>query len=184
MSIDPRDLFVSLNPTGLSDTELEMDRSGFMDDRTHSDYLIFLAGYKAGAGDEEESECQRHRPINAEGCKPDSNIQLSDLPCAGAASCRSLDKAEGEQPDLNNPSPDLNAASAWLEAARRNLNSAVEQAYPIGSKLMVDRGTHHARVEVVSHPNAAHPGTISVQNIKTGKRYRIDYSRVLEQHHD
>ncbi|QDY37578.1 hypothetical protein CHR26_15455 [Pseudomonas putida] len=101
-----------------------------------------------------EIEC--HRQVNAEGCKADSD----------------------------NPYHDLNAASAWLEAARLNLNSAVEQAYPIGSKLMVDRGTHHARVEVISHPNAAHPGTISVQNIKTGKRYRIDYSRVLELRHD
>ena len=129
-----------------------------------------------------EIEC--HRQVNAEGCKPDSNTLLSGAHCASVTPCRCLDKAEGYKPDLINPSPDLNAASAWLEAARRNLNSAVEQAYPIGSKLMVDRGTHHARVEVVSHPNAAHPGTISVQNIKTGKRYRIDYSRVLEQHHD
>ncbi|AOX10704.1 hypothetical protein Q5O_20715 [Pseudomonas putida JB] len=47
------------------------------------------------------AEIERHRQINAEGCKLDSNIQLSGLPCAGAASCRSLDKAEGEQPDLN-----------------------------------------------------------------------------------
>ncbi|AYO01076.1 hypothetical protein D8767_19820 [Pseudomonas sp. LTGT-11-2Z] len=47
------------------------------------------------------AEIERHRHINAEGCKPDSNIQLSGLPCAGAASCHSLDKAEGEQPDLN-----------------------------------------------------------------------------------
>lgn len=129
-----------------------------------------------------EVECQRQ--VNAEGCKPDSNILLPGASCPSAMPYRSLDKAEGYKPDLINPSPDLNAASAWLEAARRNLNSAVEQAYPIGSKLMVDRGTHHTRVEVVSHPNAAHPGTISVQNIKTGKRYRIDYSRVLEQRHD
>lgn len=130
------------------------------------------------------AEIERHRQVNAEGCKPDSNTLLSGAPCANTTSCLSLDKAEGYMPDLINFSPDLNAASAWLEAARRNLNSAVEQAYPIGSKLMVDRGTHHARVEVVCHPNAAHPGTISVQNIKTGKRYRIDYSRVLEQRHD
>ena len=130
------------------------------------------------------AEIERHRQVNAEGCKPDSNTLPSSILCANTTPCRSLDKAEGYMPDLINPSDDLNAASAWLEAARRNLNSAVEQAYPIGSKLMVDRGTHHARVEVVSHPNAAHPGTISVQNIKTGKRYRIDYSRVLEQRHD
>lgn len=47
------------------------------------------------------AEIERHRQISAEGYKPDSIIQLSGLPCAAAASCRSLDKAEGEQPDLN-----------------------------------------------------------------------------------
>lgn len=47
------------------------------------------------------AEIERHRLVEAEGCKPDSNILLSGLPCAGTASCRSLDKAEGEQPDLN-----------------------------------------------------------------------------------
>lgn len=47
------------------------------------------------------TEIERHRQVNAEGCKPDSNILLSSLPSAGTASCRSLDKAEGEQPDLN-----------------------------------------------------------------------------------
>ncbi|MBP2081634.1 MULTISPECIES: hypothetical protein [Pseudomonas] len=130
------------------------------------------------------AEIERHRQVNAEGCKPDSNTLLCGVPCTNATPCRSLDKAEGDMPDLINPSHDLNAACAWLEAARRNLNSAVEHAYPIGSKLMVDRGTHHAHVEVVCHPNVAHPGTISVQNIKTGKRYRIDYSRVLEERHD
>ncbi len=111
MSIDPRDLFVSLNPTGLSDTELEKDRSGFIDDRTHSDYLIFLAGYKAGAGDGEESEYQRHRPINAEGCKPESSSLPFGMPCAGAATSRSLDKAEGCKPDLVNPPHQLQRQS-------------------------------------------------------------------------
>jgi len=47
------------------------------------------------------AEIEHHRQINAEGCKPDSNILLAGIPCAGAASCRSINKAEGEQPDLN-----------------------------------------------------------------------------------
>lgn len=73
MSIDPRDLFVRLNPLGLDERDLEKDSTGFADDRTHNDYLVFLAGYKAGTVDGEGRECQRHRPINAEGCKPDLN---------------------------------------------------------------------------------------------------------------
>lgn len=101
MSIDPRDLFVSLNPLGLDERELEKDSTGFADNRTHGEYLVFLAGYKAGAADGEERGCQRHRHINAEGCKPESNILPTGLPCADVAPCRSLEKAEGDSPDNN-----------------------------------------------------------------------------------
>lgn len=47
------------------------------------------------------AEIERHRQVNAKGCKPDSNILLSGLPSAGAASSRSLDEVEGCKPDLN-----------------------------------------------------------------------------------
>lgn len=47
------------------------------------------------------AEIESHRQINAEGCKPDSNILLADLPCADVAPCSSLDKEEGCKPDLN-----------------------------------------------------------------------------------
>lgn len=46
-TIDPRDLFISANPTGLSSAELAKDASGFVDDRTHADYLVFKAGLDA-----------------------------------------------------------------------------------------------------------------------------------------
>ncbi|HDS1059375.1 hypothetical protein [Pseudomonas putida] len=103
MSIDPRDLFVSLNPLGLDDRYLVKGSTGFADYRTQNDYLVFLAGYKAGAADGEKREFQRHRPINAEGCKPESSIHPSDTHCVGAIPCRSLDKAEGRRPDLIKP---------------------------------------------------------------------------------
>ena len=45
--IDPRDLFISANPAGASPDELQTERSGFVDERTHGDYLIFLSGYRA-----------------------------------------------------------------------------------------------------------------------------------------
>lgn len=102
MSIDPRDLFISLNPLGLDERELKKDSSGFADDRTHSDYLVFLAGYKAGAVDGEEQECQRHRPINAEGYKPEINTLLPGMPCAGGAGEHNLNQAEACKPDLSN----------------------------------------------------------------------------------
>lgn len=44
---DPRDLFVAANPVGATPDELEKGRNGFVDERTHADYLIFLAGYRA-----------------------------------------------------------------------------------------------------------------------------------------
>ncbi|MDD2019025.1 hypothetical protein [Pseudomonas putida] len=43
---DPRDVFIRLNPLGLGEAELRKDTTGFEDQRTHSDYLLFLAGYR------------------------------------------------------------------------------------------------------------------------------------------
>ncbi len=43
---DPRDVFIRLNPLGLGEEELRKDSTGFEDPRTHSDYLLFLAGYR------------------------------------------------------------------------------------------------------------------------------------------
>ncbi|SUD80298.1 carbon storage regulator CsrA [Pseudomonas putida] len=52
-SVDPRDLFIAANPIGASAAELEKGPvSGFVDDRTHGDYLIFLAGFQAASGGE------------------------------------------------------------------------------------------------------------------------------------
>lgn len=46
--VDPRDLFIAANPIGASADELEKGPvSGFVDDRTHADYMIFLAGFNA-----------------------------------------------------------------------------------------------------------------------------------------
>lgn len=131
MNTDPRDLFINLNPLGLDERDLRKDSSGFADDRTHSDYLVFLAGYKAGAVDSEKSECQRQRPINAEGCKPEISTLPSSTPCAGAVGGRDLNKAEGGTPDNNihpgaqhqiEPSEVIREAeevikSAWAETA-------------------------------------------------------------------
>lgn len=44
---DPRDLFIKANPIGANENELEKGVSGFVDDRTHADYLIFLAGHQS-----------------------------------------------------------------------------------------------------------------------------------------
>lgn len=54
LAADPRDLFIAANPVGASEGELlKGPVSGFVDDRVHADYLIFLAGLQAlasGAG--------------------------------------------------------------------------------------------------------------------------------------
>ena len=52
-NIDPRDLFIRDNPLGLGEKELAKDRTGFADQRTHSDYLTFLAGYEAAQSAEQ-----------------------------------------------------------------------------------------------------------------------------------
>ncbi len=47
---DPRDLFIAANPVSVAQGDLEKGCSGFVDHRTHADYLIFLAGYQAAQG--------------------------------------------------------------------------------------------------------------------------------------
>lgn len=49
--VDDRDLFIAANPTGATAAELRKDTSGFIDDRTHADYLIFKAGICAARGE-------------------------------------------------------------------------------------------------------------------------------------
>lgn len=39
-------MFIRLNPLGLGEAELRKDSTGFEDQRTHSDYLLFLVGYR------------------------------------------------------------------------------------------------------------------------------------------
>lgn len=58
---DPRDVFIRLNPLGLGEAEMRKDSTGFEDQRTHSDYLLFLAGYR------ESQQVQQH---TAEPCYP------------------------------------------------------------------------------------------------------------------
>ncbi len=99
--VDPRDLFITRNPTGLASDELEKGRSGFVDHRTHGDYLVFLSGYEAAAGLDPSDEGQgQHALIDAEGCKPEISIRPVTSAAAGTAA-HDLSQAEGEQPDLN-----------------------------------------------------------------------------------
>jgi hypothetical protein len=49
---DPRDLFIAANPVGASADDLEKGPTGFVDARTHGEYLIFLAGYRAAQGNQ------------------------------------------------------------------------------------------------------------------------------------
>lgn len=99
--IDPRDLFITRNPTGLTSDDLEKGRSGFVDYRTHGDYMVFLAGYEAAAGlDPSEEGQSRHALIEAEGCKPEISIRPVTSAATGTVA-HDLNQAEGEQPDLN-----------------------------------------------------------------------------------
>ncbi|AZC35884.1 hypothetical protein [Pseudomonas chlororaphis] len=126
------------------------------------------------------AEIERHRLVDAEGCKPEISTQPAGSSTADAAPEHDLDNAEGCKPDINNPPLSVQDAADALETAHRDLRDAVERAYPVGSQLRVDLGDHRATFEVLGHPSAVSPGAISAINIKTGKRRRLDYSRVLE----
>lgn len=65
------------------------------------------------------TEIERHRLVNAEGCKPDSSILLSGLPGDGATSCHSLDPAKGCKPDLNILTADTAAQDVLAERRRQ-----------------------------------------------------------------
>ena len=49
-TIDPRDLFIRLNPIGTSGDGLAKGRSGFVDGNTQDAFQLFLAGYTAAQG--------------------------------------------------------------------------------------------------------------------------------------
>lgn len=191
MNADPRDLFVSLNPVGLDERELVKDSTGFADMRTHNDYLLFLAGYKAATVDGEDREFQRHRPMNAEGCKPETDILLSGMPCMGAAVGRHLNKAEGCKPDLNihhveSATPTTTSKIASVEneltMAQVGLLAAVRAAYPVGSRLRVRVGHNTTEVVVKGHIAAwwSRPGYIEATNPKTGKSRTFHHGAIIE----
>lgn len=69
------------------------------------------------------AEIERHRQTNAEGCKPDSNILLSGAPYAGTTPCRSLNKAEGSQPDK------ITAHSAALDVLAERCRQIDDEGY-------------------------------------------------------
>lgn len=137
------------------------------------------------------AEIERHRQINAEGCKPDSDILLSGPSCAGATSCRGLDTAEGCKPDLNilpaqTTAPTIRskikAAEDELIFAQVGLLSAVRRAYPVGSRLRIQIGRSATEVVVKGH-NAAwwsRPGYIQATNPRTGKNRTFPHSAVVE----
>lgn len=137
------------------------------------------------------AEIERHRQVNAEGCKPDSSILLSGLPCAGATSCRSLDTAEGCKPDLNilpaqttgsTICSKIKAAEDELIFAQVGLLSAVRHAYPVGSRLRIQIGRSATEVVVKGHISAwwSRPGYIQATNPRTGKTRTFPHSAVVE----
>lgn len=49
-SVDPVDLFIKLNPSGLPEEHLTKGRESFVDGCTRAHYEVFLAGYQAAMG--------------------------------------------------------------------------------------------------------------------------------------
>ncbi len=88
------------------------------------------------------AEIERHRQVEAEGCKPDSSILRLGVPCTGSAVKHGLDKAEDCKSDLNIPihPGDMTAITeqhrefmkltdyGWMDDA----SSLQDQAYALG----------------------------------------------------
>lgn len=150
MSIDPRDLFASLNPLGLDERELTKDSTGFADMRTHGDYLVFLAGYKAGTVDGERHECQRHHSVNAEGGTPDNNLLPCPF-CGGKADSRCT---AGPYPDWFVECTECHAsASVFSEDKLDGWNSRAQPASQATPKaLMLAMENLAVKACVADHP--------------------------------
>ncbi|WP_241799668.1 hypothetical protein [Pseudomonas putida] len=90
------------------------------------------------------AEIEHHRQINAEGCKPDSNILPSSVPCAGAAPCRSLDKAKGGTPDLKSPihPDDMARITKW----HSKFLKLIDYAWPDDISLLQDEAYALGRI--------------------------------------
>ena len=68
---DPRDVFIRLNPLGLGEAELRKDSTGFEDQRTHSDYMLFLAGYRESQQAQQHNAEPGYPPCDYCGITPD-----------------------------------------------------------------------------------------------------------------
>jgi len=68
---DPRDVFIRLNPLGLGEAELRKDSTDFEDQRTHSDYMLFLAGYRESQQAQQHNAEPGYPPCDYCGITPD-----------------------------------------------------------------------------------------------------------------
>ena len=128
---DPRDVFIRLNPLGLGEAELRKDSTGFEDQRTHSDYLLFLAGYR-----ETHAEPQHHpEPIAWMVCtafwwtkeEADRDAAATGLPIVGLGPM--TDRAAIELAECESMA-DMVAEREWAEHAGTGpVSSKVEAAF-------------------------------------------------------
>ena len=133
--VDPRDLFVKLNPTGACGAELEMERGGFVDHRTHSEYLIFLAGYRAANPDQAE-RTPEDSSVVAQSMHIDDRVKM-------AANARRYEWLRARP--LNNED------EVWIQLARDNSVCPDRWALggndPEGCDAAIDRAMRLAPIE-------------------------------------
>ncbi len=98
------------------------------------------------------AEIERHRQIDAEGCKPDCIFDA------------------------------LSNADDALSTAQQELFNTIRRAFPVGTKLRVSiRGGMELIVGVTSHCKGWwRPGEFYAKNVKTGKRQIYSHHQVLE----
>ncbi|WP_277593035.1 hypothetical protein [Pseudomonas chlororaphis] len=103
------------------------------------------------------AEIERHRLVDAEGCKPESSLLHFGMPCAGAALGRGLDKAEGCNPDLNTLLPHSQVAPQPQDASTAHndhatpvtilrIRESMEESAIRGGIAELQIGAAHVRV--------------------------------------
>lgn len=133
------------------------------------------------------AEIERHRQVEAEGCKPEISNRHVGGHTSDAPPMRDLDKAEGGKPDSSiTPTPkalsEVKAADNALFMAQVGLLATVRRVYPMGSRLMIHAGRNKIEVEVTGHCAAwwSRPGFIFGKNLKTNKPRTFHHSNVVE----
>ncbi|WP_170303992.1 hypothetical protein [Pseudomonas asiatica] len=163
---DPRDVFIRLNPLGLGEEELRKDSSGFEDQRTHSDYLLFLAGYRETHPEpQQHTEQHQGEPVAwrgfnelgevvtewIDGAPPSSMVDLSGNPASFARIERAYTNADpGEVERCEARLHEVASLCASVEQERDALRAQLAECEAMAAMIAEREWAEHAGTGPVS----------------------------------